>query len=224
MTPYLESRLRNCYPQGFCEFFAADEANFKPARNFRNGLTDLLAEHGFYCSGPHVWSGEERVVEFPLHRIGDPDHWYFSNNKNEKIAELIREQRPHVELQVKVSSVIPAFLLEVTETWFEPSTWGEHATGSYDDGLRNLWSNHTTFEPWHTLANELYALADEYELSVFTEEALSQTTWLQLFDFNEEDREDEPNDYASPEGIAWIRKNLPLYDCDLKTALFASYT
>lgn len=87
-----------------------------------------------------------------------------------------------------------------------------------------MWSNHTIFEPWHTLANELYALAEEYELSVFSEEALSQETGLQLFDFEEEDREDEPDDYETPEGMAWIRKNLPLYECCLKTALFASHT
>lgn len=125
MNPYLESRLRICYPHGFCEYFDADQADFEPARRFRRGLVALLAEHGFYCSGPDVWSGEERVVEFPLHRLGDPDHWYFLENKNDKIDELIREQRPHVELEVKVSSVIPAFLLEVTEIWFDPSTWGE---------------------------------------------------------------------------------------------------
>ena len=162
MNTELEARLHVCYPHGLFSLFDKEQANLDPARSFWRRLPVVLAEHGFFCAKPSHWSGCERVVEFDLYRNGDPEYWYFSDNKAEKIAELKQTGQPFVQIQVLVSTVIPALYLNIKETWFNPDTYGDNDTGRYDDGLKTqYWLRDSAYQPWSALIADLRSLGAE---------------------------------------------------------------
>jgi len=225
MNEELEARLHQCYPHGLFGLFDKNQANLVPARDFWKQLPEILSTHGFYCKGPQYWSGNERVVDFDIYRNGAPDCWYFSNNRAEKIAMLRESGEPHVTISVEISTVIPAIHLNIKETWFNPETFGDKATGRYDDGLKTLyWLSDTQFEPWAGLIADLRALGEKLGLASLAECDLKEDVPFITGPIFGDD--DDDNDVLLGSGtleeIAYL-KSLPqnsfcLYDC-----LFASY-
>lgn len=160
MRQDIEARLRTCYPKSLFELFEESQANYEPAKAFWKGLPSLLEAHGFVCDKPGIWSEAERVVEFSIRRQGDPDSWFFSTDKAEKIEQLRLSGEPFVTIRADVSTVIPAMYLRITEIWFDPSTYGENAKGQHDDGLKHVfWLRQTEVEPWASLIDALRTYA-----------------------------------------------------------------
>ena len=174
----LEHRLRLCYPTGLHGEVARDQTDQQPARHFWEHLQPLLEKHGFYCTGPSLGSSGEHVVDFPIYRLGEPSHWFFSDNRPEKIEALRVSGTPHVALEFKVSTIVPALLIDIRETWFNPDTDGDKAKGEYDDGLMYKDSRReTVFEPWASLVVATRELAQRLALPEFDEKALKELTF-----------------------------------------------
>lgn len=224
MNEELETRLHECYPHGLFGRFDEKKANLAPAREFWEQLPVILSIHGFHCKGPRYWSQNERVVDFNIYRNGDPDCWYFNDNRAEKIAMLRESGKPHVSIDVEISTVIPAIYLNIKETWFNPDTFGDKATGKYDDGLQTLcWLHDTHYEPWAGLITDLRALGEKLGLSSLAECDLKQDVPFitdPIFS-DDDDDSDDLSGSGTVEEIEYL-KSLPqnsfcLYDC-----LFAS--
>ncbi len=225
MDAELNARLNTCYPHGLFRLFNKEKANFEPAKAFWRELPELLAIHGFHCKKPDIWSGEERVVGFDICRDGDPDYWYFTDNRAEKIAKLQASGEPHVTIRVEVSTVISAIYLNIKETWFNPDTFGDKGAGKYDDGLKTLfWLSDTQYQPWAGLINDLRNLAEKLGLVELNESDLKEDVPFitnPIFSDDDDDRDDLLGSDTTEE-IEYL-KSLPqnsycLYDC-----LFAWY-
>ncbi len=223
MNSVLEARLRICYPHGLFSLFDNEQANIEPARSFWQRLPVVLAKHGLYCTKPSLWSGYGRVVEFDLYRNGDPECWYFNDNKTEKIAELKQSGQPFVQIQALVSTVTPALYLNIQETWFNPDTYGDNATGRYDDGLKTqYWLRDSAYQPWSALIADLRLTGAELKLDDFDESTLKQDVGFITSPVFTDDDDDLDDDYSQETEIAML-KNLEQETCCLYDCLFNSY-
>lgn len=224
MNEEIETRLHDCYPHGLFGRFDEKQANLAPARDFWEQLPDILSIHGFHCKGPDYWSQNERVVDFDIYRNGDPDYWYFSDNRAEKIAMLRKSGEPHVAISVEISTVIPAIYLNIKETWFNPETFGDKATGRYDDGLKTLyWLSDTHYEPWAGVIADLRALSEKLGLASLAECELKQDVPFitdPIFSDDDDDRDDLLGSDTLEE-IAYL-KSLPQNSFCLRDCLFSS--
>ena len=222
MRQDIAERLLACYPKGIWDLFDENQADYSAARRYWARLPKLLEQHGFVTSGPHVWSQQERVVEFPIRRSDEPEGWFFNTHKNQKIAYLRDSGTPHVHIKVRISTVVPAIHFGITETWFNPDTWGDHANGRYDDGLKTInWLPDTRFEPWASLVADLRALAIELAIEEFDRDTLLEdvpSISSPIFsDEDDTDDEDLLGDWTSDDNVRYI-KSLPqqvacVYDC-----------
>lgn len=228
MNIELEARLHACYPDGLYHRFNKEQANLQPAHDFWQRLPAVLSSHDFYCKRPDYWSGYERAVEFKLSRNGDPDYWYFSDNRAEKIAILRETGKPFVVIEALVSTVIPALYLNIQETWFNPETYGNKVTGKYDDGLKTLhWLRDSVYQPWASLIADLRALGVELGLADLDETTLKQDVpFITEPVYSDEGDEDYYDNVLcgtnSPEEIAYL-KSKPQDTCCLYDCLFCTY-
>jgi hypothetical protein len=220
MRQDIETRLRACYPKGMFEFFEESQANYEPAKAFWKGLPAVLEAHGFVCDGPKIWSEAERVVEFSIRRKGDPDSGYFSTDKAERIEQLRLTGKPFVTIQAKVSTVTPAMYLHITETWFDPSTYGENAKGLHDDGLKNVfWLRQTEFEPWASLINALRTYAASLGLEDLDKEMLEEDVPFVTSPVFNDDENDGWSDADEWPNLPYL-KALRQYTCNVFNCLF----
>jgi hypothetical protein len=216
MDSHLEYHLRLCYPTGFHRLVAHDQINQQPALVFWEQLQPLLETHGFYCYSD---CSEKHVVKFPVYRFGEPSHWFFSDNRTEKIAALKISGIPHVALEFKVSTIMPALFISIQETWFNPKTYGDKAKGKFDDGLLTIGFRHeTTFEPWASLMIATRELAQKLALLEFDEKELKEdVSFVTHPIWNDED--DDLEDLSDEEFYEHMKRQ-PQYVCCLYDCLF----
>lgn len=222
MNHELEQRLRLCYPAGLHGVVAQDQADLEPARSFRDELQPILAAHSFYCDGPDIWSDTPHVVDFPVYRIGEPAHWFFSEDRPEKIEALRTAGKPQVAVALKVSTILPALFIDIRETWFNPDTYGDNAKGRYDDGLQTKSFLHeTAFEPWASLVQAVRALGQRLDLQEFDLEALKEDVPFVTHPMWSDDDEDgDIDDLSDEEYNAYMKRYQPQYVCCLYDCLF----
>ena len=128
-----------------------------------------------------------------------------------------------MQIQVLVSTVIPALYLNIKETWFNPDTYGDNDTGRYDDGLKiQYWFRDSAYQPWSALIADLRSLGAELNLDDFDESTLKQDVLFITSPVFTDDDDDWDDDYSQEAEIAMLKRSAQetccLYDC-----LFNSY-
>lgn len=221
MDKILEQRLRLCYPTGLHRDVAVDQTNREAAQRFWEHLQPLLEVHGFYCDRPHLWSGSEHVVEFTVFRLGEPPHWFFSDNRPEKVEALKNSGVPHVALEFNVSTIVPALFINIRETWFNPATYGDNAKGEYDDGLLfKSFLQETDFEPWASLVNDVRDLGRKLKLQEFSAQELKEDVPFITHPIWSDDDDDDTDELSDEEYVAYMKNRPKQYVCCLYDCLF----
>lgn len=220
MKADLVEKIKEFYPYGIFELMDETKVDKQAAKCFWAAIQSVAESMGFNVKYEY-WSGSLNVFLFPFKRIGDGNGWYFNENKKEKIEAMKILGMPHVNVRVHVSTVVPAFYVNITETWFDPDTYGGER---YDAGLKYIHHmGETLFYPWSGLVNEIRRVAQDCGLEEFSNEELREdVAFVTSPQFTDDDdgSDDIDFDVSDPRYLPYLR-SLEQYVCTLYDVLFA---